>query len=169
MCRSKLTLLGWLMVTQFVLMLTTSCGSSVGSSIKIDSSASSVHVNDEVKVSVEAENVSNLTAFEVHLSFDVNTLEVVETINGSFVAADFVVQNTFDNSLGTIDYAIAQINGAPANGNGTLLEIVFRTKIEGGTLISFRSIPSAPAGILLSDSNGLAIPVTLISGSVVVK
>lgn len=169
MYRSKLTLLGWLIVTQVVLMLVTSCGSSVGSSIKIDSSSSSVHVNDEVNVSVEAENVSNLTAFEVHLSFDVKALEVVEVIDGSFVAADFVVQNTFDNSLGTIDYAIAQIDGAPASGNGTLLEIVFRTKIEGDTPVSFRGIPSAPAGILLSDLDGQEIQVALINGVVIVK
>ena len=151
-----------------VLTLATSCAPS-GSSITVDSSASSVQVNDTVKVSIKAVNIANLTAFETHLSFDTNVLEVVEVIDGDFIKADFTVQNIFDNASGTVDYAIAQINREPANGSGILFEIVFRAKAKGSSPIHFRNTQAAPAGILLSDANGIAIQVPLTDGIVSVK
>jgi hypothetical protein len=158
----------WLVVVLTVLMLIASCAPA-GASIKVDSPASSVQVNDIVRVPIKAENVADLTAFEAHLSFDANVLEVMEIIDGNFVRADFTVQNTFDNTAGTIDYAIAQINREPANGNGILFEIVFRAKSKGDSPIRFRGTQAAPAGILLSDPNGMAIQVSLVEGSVKVK
>ncbi|GEM_PF-3345806 len=164
------------LVIVLVLTLAASCTPSVTpsvvpseASIKIDVPASSVQVADTVRVSIKAENVANLTAFETHLSFDANALEVVEVINGSFIKADFIVQNTFDNALGTIDYAIAQVDTAPASGNGTLFEIVFRAKTKGDAIIRFRGTQAAPEGMLLSDPNGMAIQVLLMEGSMNVK
>jgi hypothetical protein len=155
-----------------VWMLVASCAPSVAppiSAIKIEPSTSSVQVNDTVKVPIQAENVANLTAFEAHLSFDVNVLEVVKIIDGNFIKADFTVQNTFDNTSGTIDYAIAQINREPTNGSGVLFEIVFHAKTKGDSPIRFRGTQAASAGILLSDPNGMAIQVSLIEGNVDVK
>ena len=161
----------WLVVT-LALTLITSCAPSAASSdpaVKIESSASSVSVNDTVKVSIKAENVANLTAFEVHLSFDANTLEVVEVTDGTFVAPDFVVQNTFDNATGAVDYAIAQLNRDPAAGSGILFEVVFRAKAKGDAPVQFRATQAAPEGILLSDANGIAISVSLVGANVTVK
>jgi hypothetical protein len=125
-----------------------------------------LQVNQTASASVTVENIADLTAFEVHLSFDPNALEVIELDNGGFISADFVVQNAFDNAAGTIDYAVAQIDHPPANGSGTLIEIVFRAKIPGKLLIAFRETQAAPAGALFSDSHGIAIPVSLINGSI---
>jgi hypothetical protein len=158
----------WLVVVLTGLILATSCAPS-GASIKVDSSASAVQVNETVRVPIKVENVAELTAFEAHLSFDANVLEVVEVIDGNFVKADFTVQNTFDNASGTVDYAIAQINHEPASGSGILFEIVFRAKAKGDSPILFRGTQAASAGILLSDPNGIAIQVSLTDGSMKVK
>jgi Cohesin domain len=162
----------WLIISLLVLTLVTSCAPSVASTdptVKIEPSASSVQINDTIRVSIKSGNLANLTAFETHLSFDAKILEVVEVIDGNFVTADFTVQNTFDNASGTVDYAIAQINREPAAGSGILFEIVLRAKAKGDSPIHFRGTEAAPAGILLSDPNGVAIEVSLIDGSVSVK
>lgn len=155
----------WQIVTLTVLMLGISCAPS-GPLIKVESSFSSIPVNNTALVPVQVENIANLTAFEVHLSFDANVLEVTELKDSGFIKADFVIQNTFDNTAGTIDYAVAQINRPPTNGSGTLFEIVFRAKADGQSPIRFRETPAAPAGALLSDSNGIAIQVALTNGNV---
>jgi cohesin domain-containing protein len=125
-----------------------------------------LQINHMARASVTAQDIADLIAFEVHLSFDANVLEVIEINDGGFIAADFIAQNTFDNAAGTIDYAVAQIGHPPANGSGTLFEIVFRAKVPGKSSIRFRETPAAPAGALFSDSNGMAIQVSLINGSV---
>jgi hypothetical protein len=151
----------------FALVLT-SCASS-RAALTVETSASSVQVNDTVRVSVNAENVTDLTAVEIHLSFDPTLLEVAEVIDGGFIKPDFVVQNKFDNTAGTIDYAVAQINSPPANGSGTILEIVFRAKASGDSPIRFRATQAAPAGALLANTEGIAIEIDLKDGNVEVK
>ncbi len=160
----------WLVVA-LALTLVTSCAPSAssGPAVKIEPSASSVQVGDTLRVSIKSKNVADLTAFESHLSFDANTLEVVEVVDGSFVAPDFIVQNIFDNAMGTIDYAIAQLNREPAAGSGILFEVVFRAKAKGDSTIRFLGTQAAPDGILLSDANGIAISVSLMDASVTVK
>lgn len=151
-----------------VLVLQLSCAPS-GPVIKVESPASSLGANDPARASVTVENIADLTAFEVHLSFDAEALQVLELNNGGFIKADFILQNTFDNVAGTIDYAVAQIGRPPANGSGPLLEIVFHAKAPGESPILFRGTPAAPEGVLLSDSAGTAIPVSLIEGVIEVK
>lgn len=155
----------WRVGTLAMLILGTSCAPS-GSVIKVEPSVSSIQVNNTGVAPIKVGNIANLTAFEVHLSFDPNVLEVIELKDGGFIKPDFVVQNTFDNTAGTIDYAVAQINRPPANGSGTLFEIVFRAKAGGQSPIRFRETQAVPAGVLLSDSNGVAIQVSLKDGNV---
>ena len=161
---NKLVLL-YILVT---FVITSCAGSSTG--VKIDTTQSaSVAVNDTITLPVKVENISDLIAMEVHLSFDPARLEVVQVKNAGFVKADYVVQNTFDNTNGTIDYAVAQIGGIPASGSGTLLEIVFRAKDKGQASISFHKTQAAPDGAIFSNSKGTAINVSLLNGTVTVK
>jgi hypothetical protein len=169
MLRTVLAIRIWLVVALAVLIMGTSCAPAPSSAIKIETPASPVQVNDTVKVPVKLENIADLTAIEVHLSFDANVLEVVQLVDSGFVTADFTVQNTFDNTAGTIDYAVAQISHPPVNGNGTVFEIVFRAKTSGTSPIRFRDLPAVPAGALLSDSKGTSIQVSLTEGNVSVK
>lgn len=140
-----------------------------GPVIKLAPPASQVQVGDTFSVPINIDGIANLTAIEMHLSFDANLLEVVSVKDGGFLQADFPVQNTFDNTAGTIDYAVAQINRPPANGSGTLLEIVFRAKATGEAGISFRETQAAPAGALLADPNGAALQVLLMNAKIIVK
>ena len=165
MLRNGLAIRIWLVVVLAVGMLGTSCAPS-GPVIKVEPSVSSIQVSNTVRVAIKVENIANLTATEVHLSFNATMLEVTELVDGSFLKADFTVQNTFDNTAGTIDYAVAQINHSPANGSGKLFEIVFRAKAPGDSPIRFRGTQAAPTGALLSDSNGMAIQVSLTDGNV---
>jgi len=150
-----------------VLILATSCKPSVPA-VRVEPSALSLQVNDTARVSVTVEDIADLIAFEAHLSFDASVLEVIELNNLGFIEPDFIVQNTFDNTAGTIDYAVAQIDRPPANGSGPLFEIVFRAAARGRSSILFHGTQAAPEGALLSDSGGIAIPVSLIAGSVTV-
>lgn len=150
------------------LLLCTSCGNS-GTALAVEPVAPSIMVNETVSVPVNITGVVNLIAIEIHLSFDPNKLEVVEVTNGSFLQADFVVQNTFDNAAGTVDYAIAQISQPPVSGNGMLLTIVFRAKAPGKASISFRETNAAPEGALLSDPDGKAIQVSLVNSNLNIK
>jgi LysM repeat protein len=134
--------------------------------VRVDPSASSVQVNDTASIAIKVDNIANLTAFELHLSFDPAVLEVTGMTNGGFVAADFTAQNKFDNAAGTIDYAIAQMNRTPAQGNGTLLNIVFRAKGAGSTTVTTRATQAAPDGLLFADQNGIAIQVSWVPGNI---
>lgn len=146
-------------------MVVTSCAPP-SPVIKVDSSTTPFHVHDKVSVPIKVENVANLTAIELHLSFDPQVLEVISINDGGFLKANFPVQNTFDNTAGTVDYAAAQINGIPANGSGTLLEVVFRARASGDASIRLRGTQAAPIGLLLSDSNGATIKALFIDGRV---
>ena len=134
--------------------------------VRVDPSASSVQVNDTASIAIKVDNIANLTAFELHLSFDPAVLEVTGMTNGGFVAADFTAQNKFDNAAGTIDYAIAQMNRTPAQGNGTLLNIVFRAKGAGSTTVTTRATQAAPDGLLFADQNGISIQVSWVPGNI---
>lgn len=149
----------------WALLLLGACAPA-GPVVTLKPSASSHQVNDSVRASVVVENITDLTAFEVHIAFDPNALEVLELKDGGFVKADFIVQNTFDNAAGTIDYAVAQIDRPPAKGSGTLLEIVFRATAPGESPVRFRETQAAPAGALFSNSRGMAIQVSFINGKV---
>ena len=165
MSRNGLASRIWRVGILTMLMLGASCAPS-GPVIKVEPSVSSIQVNNTGRVPVQIGNIADLVAYEVHLSFDANVLEVIELNDGGFIESDFVIQNTFDNATGTIDYAVAQINRPPANGSGTLFEIVFRAEASGQSPIRFRETQAVPAGVLLSDSNGVAIQVSLINGNV---
>ncbi len=134
--------------------------------VRVDPPTSSAQVNGGVNLPIKIDNISNFTAFELHLSFDPSVLEVVGITNGGFIAADFVAQNVFDNTAGTIDYAVAQMNRAPAQGSGTLLNIAFRAKANGNSTLALRGTPASPSGLLLSDLNGMAIQASWVGGSV---
>jgi LysM repeat protein len=137
-----------------------------GTVVRAEASPALAQINNNITLSINVENVANLAAFEVHLQFNPAVLEVLQVTNGSFVAADFVAQNVFDNTAGTLDYAIAQLNRTPVQGSGTLVTIVFRAKANGSAVIGLRSTSAAPTGLLLADQNGGAIQANWINATV---
>jgi LysM repeat protein len=137
--------------------------------VGVDPSVSSVQVNNIVNISIKVDNITNLVAFEIHLSFDPHVLEVTGMTNGGFVPADFTAQNVFDNVAGTIDYAVAQVNRPPSQGSGALLNIAFRAKENGSSTLTTRATQAAPTGLLLADQDGTGIQASWAPGTVNVE
>ncbi len=137
--------------------------------VRIEPSALSAQVNQTINLSVRVDNIIDLTGFELHLAFNPSVLEVLQMTNGGFVASDFIAQNTFDNTSGTLDYGAAQMNRPPAQGSGVLLNITFRARANGNSSVNLRATQAAPSGLVLSDTNGVAIQASWISGSVTVN
>src|SRR5215216_3933409 len=65
--------------------------------VRVEPSTRSVQVNDPATIAIKVDNISNLTAIELHLAFDVAVLDVLSVTNGGVVPADFEAQNTFNN------------------------------------------------------------------------
>lgn len=167
MSRNWLSIRFWLLVSILAALLAGAPALAQGATVvRVDPSTQSVQVNNTVNICIKVDNVANLAAFELHLSFNAAVLEVTSLTNGGFVAADFIAQNTFDNAAGTIDYAIAQMNRPPAQGSGTLFCIALRAKANGSSAMTTRATPAAPTGLLLSDQNGIAIQASWSPGTV---
>ena len=159
----------WLVLMVIAASLTgTSAFAQGGTVVRVDPSALSAQVNDSVNLSIKVDNIANLTAIELHLSFNPAVLEVTQVTNGGFVVADFTAQNVFDNSAGTLDYAVAQMNRAPASGSGTLLTISFHAKANGSSPLNLRATQAVQSGLLLSDQNGMAIQASWTGGTLTV-
>jgi len=167
MSRNWLAIRVWLLVIILAASSASAPALAQGATVvRVEPSTQSVRVNDTVNIFIKVDDIANLTAFELHLSFNQNVLEVTSVTNGGFIMADFEAQKTFDNTTGTIDYAVAQINRPPALGSGTLLNIAFRAKANGSSTITTRATPAAPGGLLLSDQNGTAIQTSWLLGSI---
>ena len=167
MSRNWLAIRVWLLVIILAVSPASAPALAQGATVvRVEPSTQSVQVNDTINVFIKVDNIANLTAFELHLSFNLSVLEVTSVTNGGFIMADFEAQKTFDNTAGTIDYAVAQINRPPAQGSGTLLNITFRAKANGSSTITTRATPAAPSGLLLSDQNGMAIQASWLAGNI---
>jgi len=113
---------------------------------------------------IDVNDVSNLYAVDVRLSFNPAVIEIVSmtpVIDPALLfTAGFTVRNTFNNFTGTIWYAAAQTNPTPpAAGSGHILKLTMRAKATAVTAFTFTYIK-------LSDPNGVEIPATGVNGSV---
>jgi hypothetical protein len=156
----------WILTGLCVLLLLSACGPS-GSSLDFSPASVSTSVGQSFTVALQANKINDLMAYEVHLGFDPDMLEVVFIEPGGFLEPDFIVQNDFDNAAGTLDYAAAQLGRPAVQGSGDLLKISFRARASGTTTVDFRFTPAAPDGALLADIDGRSIPVSL--GKVTVR
>lgn len=140
-----------------------------GTGVAVSPASASVAQGATTAIAINVSNVVSLSAYELHLQFDPNILEVTQLAHGGFIAADFTTQNTFDNISGTIDYGVSQLGKPGVSGNGALLQITFRGKATGTSTVGYRTnVVAAPSGVLLADANGNGITTTLAAGSVTV-
>jgi hypothetical protein len=105
-----------------------------------------VIVNDTVRLDIGIEDVADLWAGDVRLSFDPTLLQVedarpgglVEIQPGTFPQPDWIVVNQADNTAGTIWYAVSQRNPTlPQDGSGVMASIVFKALSPGISPIRF--------------------------------
>jgi hypothetical protein len=142
-----------------------------GAQIWLDPATLDLAPGDVGTLAIRVEDVAQLAGAEVSLTFDPALLEVVDAIpsvegaqvaHGDFLSPDFVVQNTADPTIGTVDYAIACMPLDKAvSGSGVLARITFRALAEGETSVAIRSA-------LLADMQRQPIAVETGSSVVVV-
>ena len=142
-----------------------------GAQLWLDPATLDLAPGDVGTLALRVENVTHLAGAEVNLTFDPALLEVVDAdpstegaqiAHGDFLSPDFVVQNTTDPAIGTVDYAIACMPLDKAvSGSGELARITFRALAEGETLVTIRSA-------LLADMQRQPIAVETGSSVVVV-
>lgn len=125
-----------------------------------------------LEVDVRVENVTDLNAFDIYVTFDPGIVQVVDFVPGPgiqmelgdvFCPSVFTLFNTADNSLGTLHVASAQLACPGFNGSGVLFTIRFEGVVDG---ISDLVIGEDPIFPLLADPNGVEIPSTPIDGTV---
>ena len=107
-----------------------------GTVIRAEPATIQLNVGDSTTVQIWVDNVTNLYAVDLQISFDPEVLEVqdsdpdqagVQIEPGDFLAAEFVVENEADNVTGDIFYVITQrAPTPPVSGNGALLSINLR-------------------------------------------
>ena len=124
-------------------------------------------------LSVAVADVQDLYGFEIHLRFDPAVVQVadadpgkdgIQVAAGDFLSADFVAQNQANNQVGSIDYAVTQVNPKePRSGSGTLLVIQFQGGAAG------RASQLEVTNGFLTTRDGDMIPVTFRNGEVRVR
>lgn len=121
------------------------------------------------RAAVMVAGVEGLFGFDLTVSFDPAVLEVVDGdpaaegvqgVPGSFMDKGFIAVNQADNNLGTLRFAMTQLNPSqPKNGQGTLLEIAFRVKKPGRSRLILKTVQ-------LASLQGEAIEVQTGEGSI---
>jgi hypothetical protein len=99
-------------------------------------------VGQPLDVDIYVENMTELYAADVRLSFDVSKAQLVDadqTADGvqiqildDFLSPDFVVRKNGDNVAGTVWYAATQVNPSePVSGSGPLARMTFQATQAG--------------------------------------
>lgn len=143
-----------------------------GTAVRVVPSSPQAEVGETVAVDIQVEEVTDLYGVELFLSFDPDLAEVqdadpeqegVQVQAGSFLSADFVVQNSADNASGTVVYAVTQTAPrAPAEGSGVLATITFKGFKAGTSPIAFAHVE------LASYPDGAQIPASVQDGEITI-
>jgi hypothetical protein len=146
--------------------------SAAGPTIVPDPVVTTVGVGQTADISIELQDVADVYGVDIRLLFDPFTMEVVDADaaqdgvqvqEGGFPQPDFTVRNIVDNSMGTINYAIVQLNPtAPVSGSGTVFSIQVRGKVAG------RQSTLAVDSVSVSDHSGGSLTVQKSDGTVIV-
>ena len=97
-----------------------------------------------VDVNVRVSDVVDLTAYHLEVTYDRTKVQVVEVVNGGFLAAPGMTElyeptNTVDDGTGTgrLLFGMAQQgtdgNPVPKSGSGNLITITLKAKVAGGS------------------------------------
>jgi hypothetical protein len=125
---------------------------------------STVAMGDVFTVTVEVQSGSRrVDGAQASLDFDPSQLQVV-SLTGNTTALPFVLQNTFSNTAGTIDYAAGALSNFPS-GDISLVQIQFR--VVGGaatTPLTFQyglprttEVTYGGASVLAGSSGGVVV------------
>ena len=128
----------------------------------VDPPSVEVAAGSTVTVDLAVRDVADLYGVALEVHFDPALVEVVGTAitPGSCPSPDFVVQNSVDNVGGVIRYDASSLSpSAPCTGDGVIASVILRGLSTGLSPIEY-------ADWLLSDTDGIVLPVSVQHGSV---
>lgn len=138
--------------------------------IRLDPNNLTVGQGQVEEVRLVVENGSDIYGIDVRAAFDPAVLEIVDAdpakdgvqmISGEFIKPDFVVRNEADNTAGTLQYVVTQVNPTPpANGSGVVLKIKMRGKKQEA------SSPFTFTFLEMANGRGLKLPIEPQSGTI---
>ena len=118
-----------------------------------------VGVAETGSFTIRVEDVTDLYAGDVRLSFDPTIIEVLDANPDAaglqieplsdFLSPDWMLVNEADNENGRVWYAVTQLNPSPAvSGSGDLARVSFRGLVKGstGVTVTYQKI-TIPSGV----------------------
>ena len=154
-----------------------SAGNATGTQVLIVPASSSIAPGDTVTISIRVQEVTDLWATDVVLSFNPAVLSAQDADSArpgvQIEAGDlldpshlFTARNQALNETGVITYTVSLLNDpsgpvAPVNGSGTLATVAFQASNPGTSAITFLRAE-------LSDHHALRISAAVSGGSIVV-
>ena len=132
-----------------------------GTVVRVDPAFLQVAPDAEFDLTIQIDDVENLYAYDILLSFPPDKLEVVSASHGDFLEGPFLGLVTWDNDAGTVTAIVSQQNPTePQTGSGRLVVITFQAlgnRTDADIVLS---------EVTLSDHNGFVIPCSLQHGRV---
>lgn len=138
--------------------------------VRFDPSDLQVGQGQVEEVNVIVENANDIYGIDLRAEFDPKQIEIVDTDPakdgvqmrpGTFIKPDFLVRNEADNSAGTLQYVITQVNPTPpATGSGIVLTILVRGKKQGA------SSPFTINSVQVANGKGTKLPIEPQPGTV---
>jgi len=150
------------LITVAVLLVAVApAAAQTGTVVRVDPAFLQVAPGAEFGLTIQIDDVENLYAYDILLSFPPDKLEAINATNGDFLQEGFGGEPIIDNEEGTVWAINSQVYPAePQSGSGSLLEIIFQPlgdRTDADIMLS---------AVTLSDNNGFAIPCSLQDGRV---
>jgi hypothetical protein len=138
--------------------------------VRISPASVQVVAGQNVDVAVEVVNIQAMYGFDVMLSFDPSSVEVVDAnpniagvqvAMGVFMDPGFAIINTVDNTAGALRFVMTQLNPSqPKSGTGNLIVVKFLGKqANASSQIKLVKVD-------IAQNDGAKIPTTLVSGQI---
>ncbi len=149
-----------LITIAMLLVAVAPAAAQTGTVVRVDPAFLQVAPDAPFTLTIQIDDVENLYAYDILLSFPPDLLEALSVVDEGFLAPGIGWQ-IIDNDAGTVNLVNTQINPAePASGSGALFTVVFRADAEGATAALLLS------KVELTDRDGQRIPCDTRGGAV---
>ncbi|MEA5077458.1 MAG: cohesin domain-containing protein [Anaerolineaceae bacterium] len=137
----------------------------------ISPDSSTLDTCEEIEIAVRVENVTDLTAYHLEITYDPNVIQVISVRNGDFLTEGlYEPTNAIDSSQGLITFGMAQLNSEDnpleaKSGSGDLIYIKIRAKQADSTV----EFAISSNSILVNWPDAQAIPYDAYTGTVMTE
>jgi len=128
----------------------------------LDPTAVTVPYSSPFTESVNVQNVINLYAFSLAITYNTQNIDAVDIVPGSFLPQPVIDSKTIDDTAGTINFAVHSGTQGGTSGSGTLATITFHCTGVGTSSVTI-------TGASLMDPSGLPITTTIGGSSTITQ